>query len=62
VQPHPRLSALHHLNRDQFEDVLRRARTAVAASGALGFTVKEGDDGASRSTANPCPANQSAAA
>ena len=35
-------AVLHHLNRDQFEDVLRRARTAVAASGILGFTVKEG--------------------
>jgi SAM-dependent methyltransferase len=39
-------AVLHHLNRDQFEDVLRRARTAVAASGVLGFTVKEGDDAA----------------
>jgi SAM-dependent methyltransferase len=39
-------AVLHHLNRDQFEDVLQRARTAVAASGVLGFTVKEGDGAA----------------
>jgi Methyltransferase domain len=39
-------AVLHHLNRDQFQDVLQRARTAVAASGVLGFTVKEGDDAA----------------
>ena len=39
-------AVLHHLNRDQFEDVLRRARTAVTASGVLGFTVKEGDGAA----------------
>jgi SAM-dependent methyltransferase len=39
-------AVLHHLNRDQFEDVLRRARTAVVAGGVLGFTVKEGDGAA----------------
>jgi SAM-dependent methyltransferase len=39
-------AVLHHLNRDQFEDVLRRARTAVFSSGVLGFTVKEGDGAA----------------
>ena len=39
-------AVLHHLNRDQFEDVLRRARTSVAASGVLGLTVEEGDGAA----------------
>jgi len=39
-------AVLHHLNRDQFEDVLRRARRAVVAHGILGFTVKEGDGAA----------------
>jgi len=36
-------AVLLHLNRGQFEDVLRRARRAVVDSGVLGFTVKEGD-------------------
>jgi hypothetical protein len=36
-------AVLPHLDRDQFEDVLRRARCAVVVGGALGFTVKEGD-------------------
>lgn len=36
-------AVLHHLNRDQFEDVLQRARRAVVSSGVLGFTIKEGD-------------------
>jgi hypothetical protein len=39
-------AVLHHLNRDQFENVLRRARTAAISSGVLGFTVKEGDGAA----------------
>jgi SAM-dependent methyltransferase len=39
-------AVLHHLNRDQFEDVLRRARTAAVPGGVLGFTVKEGDGAA----------------
>jgi hypothetical protein len=37
---------LHHLNRDQFEDLLRRARGAVVTNGILGFRVKEGDGAA----------------
>jgi SAM-dependent methyltransferase len=39
-------AVLHHLNRDHFEDLLRRARTAVVPGGVLGFTVKEGDGAA----------------
>lgn len=39
-------AVLHHLSRDQFENVLKRARTAVAVGGVLGFTVKEGDGAA----------------
>jgi len=36
-------AVLPHLDRDQFKDALQRARCAVVAGGALGFTVKEGD-------------------
>jgi protein-L-isoaspartate O-methyltransferase len=39
-------AVLPHLDRDQFEDVLRRARSAVVAGGILGFTLKEGDGAA----------------
>jgi SAM-dependent methyltransferase len=39
-------AVLHHLSRDQFDDVLRRARSAVNPGGVLGFTVKEGDGAA----------------
>jgi len=39
-------AVLLHLSRDQFGDVLRRARTATAAGGVLGFTLKEGDGSA----------------
>jgi SAM-dependent methyltransferase len=34
---------LLHLTRDEFGDVLRRARAAVVQGGILAFTVKEGD-------------------
>ncbi len=37
---------LLHLTREQFEDVLRRARRAVVDGGVLAFTVKEGDGAA----------------
>jgi SAM-dependent methyltransferase len=36
-------AVLLHLSRDQFEDVLRRARAATAPGGFLAFTLKEGD-------------------
>jgi SAM-dependent methyltransferase len=36
-------AVLLHLSRDQFEDVLRRARAAVVPTGVLAFTLKEGD-------------------
>jgi SAM-dependent methyltransferase len=36
-------AVLLHLSRDQFEDLLRRARTAIAPGGVLAFTLKEGD-------------------
>ena len=36
-------AVLLHLSRDQFEDLLRRARAAIAAGGVLAFTLKEGD-------------------
>jgi len=36
-------AVLLHLTREQFEDVLRRARGAVVTGGVLAFTVKEGD-------------------
>jgi SAM-dependent methyltransferase len=36
-------AVLLHLSRDQFGSVLRRARTATAVGGVLGFTLKEGD-------------------
>ncbi len=36
-------AVLLHLTREQFEDVLGRARMAVVDGGALAFTVKEGD-------------------
>jgi SAM-dependent methyltransferase len=39
-------AVLPHLDRGQFEDVLRRARRAVVAEGTLGFTLKEGDGAA----------------
>ncbi len=39
-------AVLLHLNRDQFEDVLRRARTAMAPGGTLAFTLKEGNGAA----------------
>jgi SAM-dependent methyltransferase len=39
-------AVLLHLSRDQFEDLLRRARTATAPGGALAFTLKEGDGAA----------------
>jgi SAM-dependent methyltransferase len=39
-------AVLHHLNRGQFEGLLRRARTAVVPGGVLGFTIKEGDGAA----------------
>ncbi len=37
---------LLHLTREQFEEVLRRARGAVVEGGVLAFTVKEGDGAA----------------
>jgi SAM-dependent methyltransferase len=39
-------AVLLHLNRDQFEDVLRRARAAIVPGGVLAFTLKEGDGAA----------------
>lgn len=36
-------AVLLHLTREQFADVLRRARLAVIDQGVLAFTVKEGD-------------------
>jgi SAM-dependent methyltransferase len=39
-------AVLLHLGREQFADVLCRARRAVDASGVLGFTLKEGDGAA----------------
>jgi SAM-dependent methyltransferase len=39
-------AVLLHLNRDQFEDLLRRARAATAPNGVLAFTLKEGDGAA----------------
>jgi SAM-dependent methyltransferase len=36
-------AVLLHLNRDQFEHLLRRARAAIAPDGVLAFTLKEGD-------------------
>lgn len=36
-------AVLLHLSRDQFEDLLRRARAATAPGGVLAFTLKEGD-------------------
>ena len=36
-------AVLLHLSRDQFEDLLRRARTATVPGGVLAFTLKEGD-------------------
>lgn len=36
-------AVLLHLSRDQFEDLLRRARGAAAPRGVLAFTLKEGD-------------------
>ena len=36
-------AVLLHLSRDQFADLLRRARTAIAHGGVLAFTLKEGD-------------------
>jgi predicted TPR repeat methyltransferase len=36
-------AVLLHLTREQFEDVLRRARGAVVDGGGLAFMVKEGD-------------------
>jgi hypothetical protein len=39
-------AVLLHLSRDQFCDVLRRARRAVDAAGVFGFTLKEGDGAA----------------
>ncbi|HTW03313.1 MAG TPA: class I SAM-dependent methyltransferase [Streptosporangiaceae bacterium] len=39
-------AVLHHLRREQFADLLRRARAAVARGGILAFTVKEGDGAA----------------
>ncbi len=38
-------AVLLHLTREQFEDVLGRARGAVVDGGFLAFTVKEGDGG-----------------
>lgn len=34
---------LLHLDREEFADVLRRARAAIVRGGVLGFTLKEGD-------------------
>jgi len=39
-------AVLHHLSRDQFADLLRRARAAAVPGGVLAFTVKEGDGAA----------------
>ena len=39
-------AVLLHLSRDQFEDLLRRARAATAPGGVLAFTLKEGDGAA----------------
>ena len=36
-------AVLLHLSRDQFADVLRRARAAIVPGGVLAFTLKEGD-------------------
>jgi SAM-dependent methyltransferase len=36
-------AVLLHLNRDQFEALLRRARAAIVPGGVLAFTLKEGD-------------------
>jgi SAM-dependent methyltransferase len=36
-------AVLLHLSRDQFADLLRRARAATAPGGVLAFTLKEGD-------------------
>ena len=36
-------AVLLHLSRDQFEDVLGRARAAIVPGGVLAFTLKEGD-------------------
>jgi SAM-dependent methyltransferase len=44
--PYPGIFAdavLHHLSRDEFRDVLGRARQSVSDGGVLGFTIKEGD-------------------
>ena len=39
-------AVLLHLSRDQFENLLRRARTATVPNGVLAFTLKEGDGAA----------------
>jgi SAM-dependent methyltransferase len=39
-------AVLLHLSRDQFEDLLRRARAAIVPGGVLAFTLKEGDGAA----------------
>jgi len=36
-------AVLLHLSRDQFDDLLRRARAAIAPDGVLAFTLKQGD-------------------
>jgi SAM-dependent methyltransferase len=39
-------AVLLHLSREQFEDLLRRARAATVPTGVLAFTLKEGDGAA----------------
>lgn len=39
-------AVLHHLSRERFADLLRRARAAAVPGGILAFTVKEGDGAA----------------
>jgi len=39
-------AVLLHVSREQFEDVLCRARAAIVPRGVLAFTLKEGDGGA----------------